>query len=222
MLLLAGLIAWLVLENGLVVVDRNSGTMPLFRMSPAPVEMRIGRTELAVPSHYIREIREEGGERVLMLHFLLPDFAAYDMDNRHLFEGRGGRYSPLIRAELRIGGLPYAASRRMEVLYDDLLEPEPDVRVEGGLALYHFTNGTDAPAQQQLFAGRDNKDELALIFCFRDDGIAIAPGCRRSLLLEDGLSLTYFFKRGHLGEWQEIGDALRERIDAMRPPEERP
>lgn len=198
-----------------------AGDAPKPTISDEMVTLRIGGVDMRVRASYTVYPRaRRGGERdEVFLYAMLPNMSPYSPGRRRDFTENAPNTR---RVDIRIGAasLPYSEEVRFQRIYLPLTLDEAGEETEIGLRRYEFgeslPNATrNAYANEDLFVGRDADGAFLALRCFKEREDIPSPYCRRDYGLNNGLSVTYQFKRPYLDEWLEIDAAVRAFVDQL-------
>ncbi len=191
-----------------------AGRSPAFEMSGDIAEVNLGESVFYIPRNYIRSEAGAGGSGRIALHALGPQLVPYTLENWERFESESAA-SRLVRFWLLERRPALGGEERFEQFYRKYVLPGEPHPAASDLRRYRLSSGSGR-ADEEVLTGTDAAGRFALLICFLDIPRVPSPGCRRTLLLEDGLSLTYGFKRAHLERWRELDAALRSLVARFR------
>lgn len=185
-------------------ISELRGDTPQGSPSPAPITLVIGGETFVIPENYTQFPRSRrGGDRPnVALHALLPNYEAFSLSKKDIFEGNEPA-SPVIHFQLESNRTPFSEEQQFERIY--LLNV---VDTNGSPGPYGLTRYTFKPESgyknEELFVKRIDDGDLVVLRCFREDVGLISPSCRRDTRLLPSVNFSYRYKRVHLPRWQEI------------------
>lgn len=177
---------------------------PLYTFDNSLVNIAIGNTKFSVPKNHILSQTKNK----MVLHALLPKFDGYRNDNWWMFEEKSINSKIVF---IKIEHLPTMVSQktRFRFLANRQLKKMLKSNIVG-LTHYLYKKPHNRKGQD-VFAGLGNNKQI-IYYCFRPNGLAIAPNCNRTFAIALNTSLTYRFKRDHLKNWREIEYRIQEFI----------
>ena len=147
---------------------------------------------------------------------ILPDLKGYSLGAAPDFTANAPD-SRVVAITLKLGATVLPEQERLDRVYLTQVE-DPKGRVGPyGLRQYAF-RADSGYHDQDLFLGASDAGPVVLL-CTKLTPDAASPSCLRDLPMEKGLSLSYRFKRAHLGEWRAIAAGIGSRIEAFRDKE---
>lgn len=179
------------------------------------VDVRLGPRLFAIPANYIRKPAARSGGPVaeIELDALLPDMHGFtDADSEAMRDVT--RQSTVVGITLKAGAPELSEKDRFERIYarnaDPAKKPYP---------YREFTVTPMAPdsgyADQQVFS-RQIGDEFVVVVCSADEKEHDIGGlCMREMQWGDGLTLTYAFRGGRLGEWADVDAAVKDLLTRL-------
>ncbi len=214
---------WLIPLGFLVVIVVLSALFLLYDLRPgpgprggrssdaAPVQLTVRGMKLAVPANYIdsSDARDGGEQDSLHLSALLPDLRGFSATEARLFTSNAPD-SPVVRLVFKGDENDLDAAARLERIYRPYIQQPGGSPGDFGLTQYVF-RADSGYARQDLFAGIEN-GRMVLFLCERTGPDLASPSCQMTgRPLGRNLTLTYRFKRSHLGRWRETVSG----VDAM-------
>jgi hypothetical protein len=187
---------------------------------PAPTDatrmiaLSVGATPFRIPANYIAmaSARRGGALNELALIATLPDLQGYTLDAAPDLTANTPD-SRVVNIMIKNGQAVLPEQQRIERIY--LMQVEDDKGKPGPYALRQYVFRADSGYHDQdLFVGTTDAGP-AVFLCTKLAAEMVSPSCLRDLPLTDDLSLSYRFKRGHLGEWRRIDTDMRTRIAAF-------
>ena len=203
-------------------VDDLSGNVPSPAISDEPVSFNVGDSVFRTPTNYTVFPRDRrGGERDnVWLYALWPTMAGYSPARRAAFVENAadtGRIDILIKK--RASG--FTEQQRIDHLYLEQTIDKRGSRTPYQLIRYDFAEQranvpTNGYSDTELFLGQTNEQTLMALICFKENDIkGSSPECWREYELNDGVSVTYRFKRPYLPEWRVIDSRVRGFVDDL-------
>ena len=193
------------------------GPPGLGQEQPAPTDatrtiaLSLGAMQLRIPANYIPMASERRGGPVndLALIATLPDLQGYTLDAAPDLTANGPD-SRVVNIMLKTGQTVLPEQERLDRIYLTQVEDPKGKPGPYGLRQYGF-RGDSGYHDQDLFVGATDAGP-AVLFCTKLAPDVVSPSCMRDMPLMNGVSLSYRFKRGHLGEWRRIDTGIRARI----------
>ena len=193
-----------------------TGSVPDGTSSGHTLEIEIADVSFAVPERYIRfpRQRHSGETARLSLHALLPDMTGFSESDSKAFQDFT-QLSKLIHLELyRTANVPPADRRLNEVYLEAGARPAPTPEANG-LTRYSLPSDGSVRAAE-LYTGRDADGRTVIITCDLPGSGDLSVSCMRTLLLADGVALSYRYKKANLDDWAEIDARALALIDGFR------
>ncbi|MFP3942374.1 MAG: hypothetical protein ACLFWF_00670 [Alphaproteobacteria bacterium] len=193
-----------------------TGSRPEGTASTQPVDMVIGGQPLRIPANYTQfpEDREGGTLQSVSLYVALPEFTPYTNGKRNVFFSNAPD-SPVVFFELRGTAPPLSEAERPDAIYMSHVVEGGGGEGPSGLTRHQFSD--DSPfAGEDLFIGKDPNGDAVVFRCSRRSGMVPSPNCWRETVLDNGLAMSYRFKRPYLKYWQAIDRGLRTLVDRFR------
>ncbi|HXJ02347.1 MAG TPA: hypothetical protein VNH44_14085 [Micropepsaceae bacterium] len=183
---------------------------------PAPTDatrqiaLSLGTVRFHIPANYIAMASQRSGGPVhdLSLIATLPDLQGYTLDAAPDLTANGPE-SRVINIMLKTGKPVLLEQERIDRIYQAQLEDPKGKPGPYGLQQYAF-RADSGYHDQDLFVGTTESGP-AVFLCSKLAPDVASPNCLRDLPMGE-LSLSYRFKRGHLGEWRKIDTGIRARI----------
>jgi len=190
---------------------------------PAPtdatrvISLSVGSQELRIPANYIlmAGARRGGPMEEIALIAMLPDLQGYTLGAAPDLTSNAPD-SRVVRIVLKSGNPVLPEQERIERIYLPQVEDMKGKPGPFGLRQYVF-RADSGYHDQDLFVGATDAGPMALL-CVKIAPDAASPSCMRDLPIGDALSLSYRFKRAHLGEWHKIDTSLRARLAEFSAP----
>ncbi|MFO1186395.1 MAG: hypothetical protein U1E87_02415 [Alphaproteobacteria bacterium] len=195
-------------------VEDLQGNSPKASTSREPVTVQIAGDAFTIPQNYTQfsKTRRGGAQDTVELFAILPDFEGFTIAHQEDFEGNAEN-SPVVHITLQD---LHAQSRRFqnEKLEQRMTEREKFERIylplvvdpKGDSARYGFTRyrltNTWGGADEDLFVHEASDGGIVLYRCLQNVANMPSPWCRRDVMLNDRLTLSYRFKRSRLSEWR--------------------
>ena len=187
---------------------------------PAPTDatreiaLSVGAARFHIPANYIAMASERQGGAVtdLALIATLPDLRGYTLDAAPDFMVNGPE-SRVINIMLKAGKPVLPEQERIDRIYQAQMEDPKGKAGPYGLRQYIF-RADSGYHDQDMFVGATEAGP-AVFLCTKLAADVVAPSCLRGLPFAGDLSLSYRFKRAHLGNWRKIDAGIRARIDSF-------
>jgi hypothetical protein len=218
---------WLIPLGVFIVTAFLSALLLVYYFGPAPpgfteeqpaptgaarkIALSIGAMRLHVPANYIAlaSARRGGAMNELALIAMLPDLKGYTLAAAPDLTGNGPN-SRVVNIAIQNGRTILPEEERIDRIYRAQVDDPKGKPGPYGLRQYAF-RADSGYHEQDLFVGMTDHGP-AVFLCTRRTAELPSPGCMRDLPLTNGLTLSYRFKRGQLGEWRRIDTNLRARI----------
>ncbi len=171
---------------------------------------------LRIPANYTQFPRDRvGGElHSISLYVALPKFLPYTNKQHDIFFSNEPK-SPVVFFELRGTPPPLSEAERPDAIYMPHIAEGTGAEGPAGLTRYQFSD--DSPfAGEDLFIGKDSDGEAVVFRCSRRSGMVPSPSCWRETVLDNGLAISYRFKRPYLQYWNGIDRGLRTLVERFR------
>ncbi len=177
----------------------------------------IDGAEFSIPANYTmhRRSRRSGDHENVPMHALLPDLQPWSPERSPAFSSNLAD-AKVIRFTLAVDRdrLQYEEkfARGIRPDADDPAgEPGPF-----GLTQYKFSPGKGYERTEWFTADLPD-GKLLVMRCDPSANSAFGSTCMRVTRLNDGVGLTYRFKRSQLEQWREIDTQILELIGSFRP-----
>ncbi|HEY4264987.1 MAG TPA: hypothetical protein VGM72_06690 [Micropepsaceae bacterium] len=192
----------------------------LAQEQPAPTDatrmiaLSVGTMGLRIPANYIAmaSARRGGVLNELALIATLPDLQGYTLDAAPDLTANSPD-SRVVNIMLESGKRVLPEQERLDRIYFVQMDDAKGKPGPYDLRQYAF-RADSGYHDQDLFVGATDAGP-AVFLCTKLAADVVSPSCMRDLPFGDGLSLSYRFKRGHLGEWRRIDKNMRVRIAAF-------
>ena len=180
-----------------------------------PVALSVGGVNFVVPANYIMyaRARQGGPMKEVSLFSTFPEFKGYTDWDASSFSGNAAD-SPVIFILLREEKFKISEQERLQRIYMGYVTDSAGVSGPFGLTQYVFRDDSGYHGED-LFVGRDGSKPVVLR-CVRFSPEVPSPSCLRDERLASGVSLSYRFKRAHLGHWLEIARGIDQLIGSFR------
>ena len=221
---------WLIPLAVFLVTACLSAAMLVYYFAPAPpglsqeqpaptdatrtIALSVGATRFRIPANYIltASARRGGAVNELALIATLPDLQGYTLDAAPDLTTNGPD-SRVVNIMLKNAPAVLPEQERIDRIYMAQVEDPKGKPGPYGLRQYGF-RADSGYHDQDLFVGATDAGP-AVLLCTKLAPDVVSPSCLRDLPLSGGLSLSYRFKRGHLGEWRRIDTGIATRIAAF-------
>ncbi len=172
-----------------------------------PVALSVDGLKFEVPANYVmyREARTGGARKDLALFAALPDFRGYSRADARAFADYSAD-SPIIYILIRDEHLNLPEQERLKRIYLGYAADPKGIAGPFGLTQYHFRDDSGY-RDEDLFVG-DDAGHLVVMRCWRFTADMPNPNCLRDRRLNQGVAMTYRFKRTQLGQWREIAQGV--------------
>ena len=173
-----------------------------------PISLSVGGLKLTVPANYIiyARSRQGGPQRQLELFTTFPDFHGYSYWYASDFTGNAPD-SPAIFMLVRQDQFKISEADRLSRIYMEYVTNRKGAPGPFGLTQYTFRDDSGYHAED-LFVGQVDGQPVVLR-CVRFSIQVPSPSCLRDMRLQHGITLSYRFKRAHLGHWAEIAQGIK-------------
>jgi len=180
-----------------------------------PIRLTVRGQKFDIPAKYLMYASaRQGGERhELELFALVPDMTGWSNWNADSFTNNSPD-SPVIYLTIRAESIGFTEAERFKRVYLGYLANPRGAPGPYGLTQFAFRPDSGY-RDEDLFVGQTAKG-LMVLRCVRVSAEVPSPNCLRDTLISQDISLTYRFKRAHLGEWREIGDGVDKLIASFR------
>jgi hypothetical protein len=193
------------------------GPPGLGQEQPAPTDatrmiaLSVGPARFRIPANYIllASARRGGAVNELALIAMLPDLQGYTLGAAPDLTANAPD-SHAVHVMLKSGQRLLPEKERIDRIYMAQVENAQGRPGPYGLRQYAF-RADSGYHDQDLFVAATNEGPI-LFLCTKLAPDVASPNCLRDLPLADGVSLSYRFKRAHLGEWRKIDPGVRARI----------
>jgi len=202
-------------------VDEFSGNVPSPAISEEKVSLEIGGTVFKPAANYTvyPRARRGGTREEVVLYALWPSLNGYSPAQRREFiENAPNTRRIDITISRRTS--PFTEEDRFQTLYLPQTLDANGVRTPYQLTKFAFKSHrssvpTNGYADTELFVGADEDENTMALFCFIEREDIISPECWRTFEYNDGVQVTYRFKRPYLPEWRAIDTEVRDYIAAI-------
>lgn len=226
--------AWILPALVILAVTAFSGLFLYYYFGPTPgellgqsprasaesrnVEAVVGGTRFLIPENYTRYPSQRSGgiHTEIAMHALLPDFSPYTPSLQSEFSDNSPD-AEVIFFTLHQAEATLPAERRLKEIYARLFTSPTPKHMSNGLDRFTFKEDSGY-RDQDLFAGTDNEGHLVLLICQHTTDLVESPNCTRTLLMTQGLALTYRYKRNHLDSWKRIDELMIRIITSFEAP----
>lgn len=179
-----------------------------------PVAVSVGGLALRIPSNYVvyPSERRGGARREIALFALIPAFKGYNDDDAATFGGNGAN-SPIVHIVIREEEFSLAEQARLARIY--LPDAVDEHGTPGPFGLTRYTFREDSGYRgEDLFVGRGPRGPVVM-HCARRSPDVPSPNCLREILLTNGVTLSYRFKRSHLAEWSAVAVGVAKLVQSF-------
>jgi hypothetical protein len=216
--------AWLIPLAVLAITAALSALVLAYYFAPTPPELvteqpsptdntkrvtlSVAAMNFRIPANYIlyKSARKGGPCKQVQMIAFLPDLRGYSASEAQTLASNAPD-SEAVHLQLRQDDNNVSEKDRLERVYLPQVLKHEGTPGPFGLRQYVFRPETGY-RNDDLFVGQTDAGPMALR-CTRPSPIAPEPNCLREMLLGPGVSLSYRFKRAHLGEWQKIDTDVR-------------
>ena len=221
---------WLIPLAVFVVTAGLSALVLLYYLAPTPtsfieehaaptsrtdiVAFSINGMKFNVPANYIKfaSARQGGPHKEVALFTTFPDFGGYTDGNASDFSGNAAD-SPVIFLLLREEQFKISETERLQRIYMGYVT-DPAGK-PGPFSLTQYTFRDDSGYRNEdLFVGQYAGHPIVMR-CVRFSAQVPSPSCLRDIRLGHDVALNYFFKRAHLGHWQEIATGIDKLVSSF-------
>lgn len=202
-------------------VDDFSGNTPSPAITEEPIRVEIGGVVFAPAANYTVYPRaRRGGVRdEVVLYALWPTMNGYTPAQRKEFienDPDTRRIDIVISKRSSI----FSEQERFEHLYLPETLDQSGVRTPYQLTKFAFKDQranvpTNGYSDTELFVGTDEDENLAAIFCFKEEEEVTSPECWREYEYGDTIEVSYRFKRPYLPEWRSLDAAVRDFVEKL-------
>jgi hypothetical protein len=221
---------WLIPLGVFAVTFALSALFLLFYLVPAPpalfqeqvaptsrtdvVSLQVRGLKLAIPANYLEynSARQGGSRKSVELFAMLPDMGGWSNWDAQSFTNNLAD-SPIVYLVVHDDVLNLSEADRLQRIYFAYVVDPKGSPGPFGLTQYVFRNDSGYRSED-LFVGNTQAGPVVLR-CVRFSAEVPSPSCLREQPLGRGVSLSYRFKRAHLGEWQEIGAGVDKLIKSF-------
>ncbi len=190
------------------------------RTQPAPtdsselVTLTIGNTGFHIPANYILFSAERrGGQQAeLSLITLYPSLQGYTLADAQEFTSNAPDSQVIYLGVRQERVLLTQEERFARVYWPQIVESE-GARTSFGATLYTF-RANSGYRDEELYV-REGQNGTMLVRCTRPAAEVPSPNCLGDILLGEGLTATYRFKRAHISKWQDIEAGARALLGAF-------
>ena len=196
-------------------VDEFKGDLPSPAITEESVSIEIGGSVFAPAANYTVYPRaRRGGVRdEVSLYALWPNMSGYTPSHRKEFVENDPQ-TRRINMVLSKRTTPITEAERLETLYLPNTIDRRGVRTPYQLTKFAFAERranvpTNGYADTELFVGADEKEDLVVMFCFKERSDIPSPECWRTYEYSPTVSVSYRFKRPYLPEWRAIDAEVR-------------
>ncbi len=180
-----------------------------------PVALSVGKLKLTVPANFIiyARARQGGPLKEVELFTTFPDFYGYSDWDGSSFTGNAPD-SPVIFMLLRQDQFKITEAERLQRIYMGYVTKLAGTPGPFGLTQYTFRDDSGYHGED-LFVGQNNGQPVVLR-CVRFSPQVPSPSCLRDMRMQHGVTLSYRFKRAHLGHWLEIANGIEQLMNSFR------
>ena len=180
-----------------------------------PVALRVHGLKLWIPANYIpfESVRQGGARRDLALVAILPDLAGWSNWEAPTFADNTAD-SPVVYLLIRDEEVNRSEADRLARIYINYVTSPKGT--PGPFGLTQFTFREDSGYRNEdLFVGQTAAGPV-ILRCVRFSPQVPSPSCLRDMPIDRKVALSYRFKRAHLSNWREIGDAVANLIATFK------
>ena len=173
-----------------------------------PVSLSIGSLKMTIPANYIiyARARQGGAQKQVELFTTFPDFKGYSDWYASDFTGNAPD-SPAIFMLMRQDQFKITEAERLSRIYLGYVSHPAGTEGPFGLTQYTFRDDSGYRGED-LFVGQMDGQPIVLR-CVRFSIQVPSPSCLRDMKLPHGVTLSYRFKRAHLGHWLDIAQGMK-------------
>ncbi len=179
-----------------------------------PVALSVGGLKLTVPANFIMYARARQGGPLMEVELFttFPEFHGYsDWDGASF--SNNAPDSPLIFLLLRQDQFKITEAERFQRIYLGYVTKQAGAAGPFGLTQYTFRDDSGYRGED-LFVGQNNGQPVVLR-CVRFSQQVPSPSCLRDMKMPHGVTLSYRFKRAHLGHWLEIANGMQQLMQSF-------
>ena len=171
------------------------------------VALRVHGLKLWIPANYLQyaSSRRGGAFKDVAMFALLPDLSGWSDDDAPSFSGNTAD-SPVVYLLIREERLNLTEADRLARIYMAHVADNKGTAGPFGLTQYAFRDDTGY-RNEDLFVGQTPTGPQ-LLRCVRFSPRVPSPSCLRDTPIAHDVALSYRFKRAHLAEWRQIGQAI--------------
>jgi hypothetical protein len=171
------------------------------------VALRVHGLKLWIPANYLQYAsnRRGGAFKDVSMFALLPDLAGWSDRAAATFSGNTAD-SPVVYLLIRDEKLNLTEADRLARIYMAYVADSKGKAGPFGLTQYTFRDDTGY-RNEDLFVGQTPTGPQ-LLRCVRFSPRVPSPSCLRDTPIAHNVALSYRFKRAHLAEWRQIGQAI--------------
>lgn len=192
----------------------------LTRTRPAPTDsgelimLSIAGTGLHIPSNYVLFAADRrGGEmEELSLIALFPGLQGYTLADAQEFTSNAPD-ARVIYIGVRRERIAISQEEKFARIYRPHIVERNGTRTSSGAMLYSFLEESEY-RDEELYV-REGQNGTMLIRCTRPGADVPSPNCLGDILLGNGLTATYRFKRAHVAQWQDMEAGARALLGAF-------
>ncbi len=222
---------WLVPLGVVTIIALLSALFLLFYLGPNPtalieehptptanaerVALSVGGVPFRIPANYLPygSARKGGPHQEVAIYTALPDFRGYSDTGGAAFTGNGAN-SSIVFLQIREAQFDVSETERLNRIYLSDVDNTRGTQAPFGLIQYAFRNDSGYRGED-LFVGHLD-DSLVVMRCVRLSSDVPSPNCLRDMALAPGVSLSYRFKRTHLGDWRAIASGVERLVSSFR------
>ena len=175
------------------------------------VALRVHGLKLWIPANYLQyeSSRRGGAQKDVSMFALLPDLSGWSGTLASSFADNSVE-SPVVYLLVREERLNLTEADRLQRIYLAYVSETKGQAGPFGLTQYAFRDDTGYRSED-LFVGQ-TRDGPQLLRCTRFTQQVPSPSCLRDTPIAHNVALSYRFKRAHLAQWREIGEAIAKLI----------
>ncbi|GAA0537360.1 hypothetical protein FHS83_003438 [Rhizomicrobium palustre] len=198
-LLSAGFLLFYLAPSGPALFDKQVNPTARSEM----VTLRLAGRTFYIPANYLlyAGTRQGGDRKDIAIFALLPNLTGWSNWDAEAFASNSAD-SKVVYLTIKADKLGLSEEQKLARVYKDYLEPGSGHPGPAGLTQYSFREDTGYRSED-LYVGQGAKGPIVMR-CVKPLREVPNPSCLRETVLFPGISLSYRFKRTHLGDWQEI------------------
>lgn len=195
--------------------EEFKGDLPSPTITEEPVLIEVaGHTFAPAVNYTVYPRARRGGTRdEVSLYALWPTMDGYSPAHRREFVDDDPK-TRRIYITISRQRTPISEADRIERLYMPNVIDRRGVRTPYQLTKFAFAEQrSDVPtsgySDTELFVGADGDEKVAALFCYKERDDIASPECWRLYEYDNGIEVSYRFKRPYLPEWRAIDAAVR-------------